>query len=393
MLLSSNDDLNVVVDGASLDYVANYVTDDGSSAITPSVTTGSSSGSGTVTVVSAPTSGQSRLIDELSFFNSDTVVRTVTVRITTSGSPRTIRVASLYPDESLTYTRGAGWTRWDVQGRELAAVVDNRTGYNGFSRTLIKAGTAAEAAGRNYWFLKDAGLPGAVTVGTPGVAGRAVSNEAGAIPLPTPVGSNYLTQFVVSASVANTYELWDLLWINSGLVVTTTTAQTVNSVTLPARDDAGSTNGAGCVIGILFTAAATNGAAIANTTVSYTNSSGVAGRTATLVAVGGMQIPATPVIGTVVWFLLQAGDTGVQSIQSITLNTSLVTGSISLVIARKIDVAMCTTANLAAPGVGALGSESYPGIKLYSGTSLILGSVATATTAPAVQAICKFADR
>jgi len=393
VLLTENEDVSVVVAGAGIEYVANYVNDNGSSTVLPQVNTGASIGSGTIVVVSAPNANETRAIDELNFFNEGASAQALTIRMSSGGLQRKLKQTTLYPGESLTYTRGRGWSRWDAQGREVAATVDARSGYNGFSRTLIKTGTAAEAAGSNYWFLKDAGLPGAVTVGTPGVAGRAVSNAAGAIPLPTPVGSNYLTQFVVSGSVVHTYELWDLLWINSGLVVTTTTAQTVSSVALPARDNEGSVNGEGCLIGMLFTAAATNAAVISNTTISYTNSDGVSGRTATLVAVAGMQIPATPVIGTMVWFSLQAGDEGVKSIESITLATSLVTGSISLVIARKIDVAMSMVANVAAPGVGALGSESYPGIKLYAGTSLILGYVATTTTATAVQAICKFADR
>jgi hypothetical protein len=37
--------------------------------------------------------------------------------------------------------------------------------------------------------------------------------------------------------------LIDLLWVNTGLVVTTTTAQAITPVALPARDAAGTTNG------------------------------------------------------------------------------------------------------------------------------------------------------
>ena len=66
----------------------------------------------------------------------------------------------------------------------------------------------------------------------------------------------------------------DVLWVNSGLVVTTTTEQTFTTPTLPARDINGTTNGEGCMIALLFTAASTLAAAGSNLTVRYTNSKG-----------------------------------------------------------------------------------------------------------------------
>jgi hypothetical protein len=74
-----------------------------------------------------------------------------------------------------------------------------------------------------------------------------------------------------------------------------------------------------------------NGAAITNTTISYTNSAGVAGRTGTIAGAG---FPSSSAIGTFQPFLLDAGDVGVRSIQSITLGTSYVSGSLSLVMYR-----------------------------------------------------------
>ncbi len=66
--------------------------------------------------------------------------------------------------------------------------------------------------------------------------------------------------------------LLDYLWINTGLVVTTLTAQAITPVSLPARDMFETTNGDGVIAGILVTTATTNAAVIANTTISYTNS-------------------------------------------------------------------------------------------------------------------------
>jgi len=156
------------------------------------------------------------------------------------------------------------------------------------------------------------------------------------------------------------------VWVNTGIVVTTTTAQAITTPTFPARDLNGSTDGEGYVIGLYFTAASTNAAAIANSTVTYTNSAGTGSRTATLTAVAGDQIPPTPVIGTTVWFGLQAGDKGVRSIQSITLGTSLVTGSVSLIVARPMQMASSQTNNVAV-------ANKYPdpGTRLYTGTCLL----------------------
>jgi hypothetical protein len=181
----------------------------------------------------------------------------------------------------------------------------------------------------------------------------------------------------MGASVNHSHLFYDILWVNSGLVVTTTTAQAITTPAFPARDVNGSTNGEGLMIGLMFTAASTNAAVIANSTVSYTNSAGVAGRTATLTAIAGSQIPATPVIGTVVWFNLAAGDKGVRSIQSVTLGTSLLTGAISLFVAR--DLAMIGTSLV---NVTTTRKLSDPGVRLYNGTCMlhcIQASAATAT--------------
>ena len=43
----------------------------------------------------------------------------------------------------------------------------------------------------------------------------------------------------------------DVLWYNTGLVVTTTTLQAVTTPTLPARDINGSTNGDGVGLALL----------------------------------------------------------------------------------------------------------------------------------------------
>jgi len=180
----------------------------------------------------------------------------------------------------------------------------------------------------------------------------------------------------MTANISHYNLFFDCLWVNTGLVVTTTTAQAFTTPTLPARDINGTTNGEGCMIGMIFTAASTNVATISNSTVSYTNSDGTAGRTATLTALAGGQIPISPVIGTLVWFSLQAGDKGVRSIQSVTLGTTLGAGSISMIIARDVASIGNTTVNVPAARI-----ISAPGVRLYNGTCLLHCIQASATTA------------
>ena len=130
------------------------------------------------------------------------------------------------------------------------------------------------------------------------------------------------------------------------------------------------------MIAMLTTTANTNAAAISNSTISYTNSDGTAGRTATLTAIAGSQIPISPVIGTLTWFNLAAGDKGVRSIQSVTLNTSLVAGAVSFMITRDIATIGTTIPNVTAQKV--IGT---PGIRLYNNTCMLHCILASATTA------------
>ena len=137
-------------------------------------------------------------------------------------------------------------------------------------------------------------------------------------------------------------------------------------------------------VALYFTTASTNAAVISNSTISYTNTQGTAGRTATLQAVVGFQIPATPVIHTWVEFGLQAGDTGIQSIQSVTLGTSLVTGAVSLIVHRHVQTEGVSPSN--GPS-GSLVSRPVPnpGVRLYSGACLGLVRVgSTSTTAAGI---------
>ena len=130
------------------------------------------------------------------------------------------------------------------------------------------------------------------------------------------------------------------------------------------------------MIAILCTAAVGLAAVASNATVNYTNSAGTASRTATLTAIVGSQAPATPVIGTLIWFNLQAGDKGVRSIEGITLGTSWVSGTISLMITRDIATMGTTIPNVSVPKI-----IREPGIRMYNNQCVLHCMLTSATTA------------
>ena len=204
-----------------------------------------------------------------------------------------------------------------------------------------KAATGTLVAGRPFTPFYLAGVPGAAAAPAPGISGAALTSYAGQIPIPTASGNTHLARFSgVSSAQGGVLLLCDRLWHNSGISVTTTTAQTVNSVAFPARDKNGSTNGAGVLVGLEIVT--TTGAGAATPTISYTNEAGTAGRTSTTVDA----YAATSAAGSFYRLGLQAGDNGVRSIQSVTLGVSMTSGSVSLVAYR-----ILATLELSAAGI------------------------------------------
>lgn len=333
----------------------------------------------TTTLVAAPGSGVVRNVRGIHISNVSAVASSkVTVELFDGTNAVELLSCTLLPGERLILGEDGRWSHRDSHGSEYPPV--GLGAYNGRSIPFMKGGTAADTIGYWYCTSKDTGFPGAWSPGTPGVNGRATDGtqtaDAGCVPVPNPAsGANFLTELQLAASVNHSHLFFDVLWVNSGLSVTTTTAQSITTPTLPARDAEGGTNGVGCMIALLTTSANNNAAAVANSIVTYTNSDGTSGRTASLVAVSGSQIPTSAVVGTIVWFGLQAGDKGVRSIESITLNTSLVAGSVSLMICRPIASIGTTIPNVSAQKV-----IGEPGIRLHNGVCLLHCNLASATT-------------
>lgn len=205
-------------------------------------------------------------------------------------------------------------------------------------------GATSEAAGVMHSLFYQTGRPGAAAQPAPGMAGAALTSYAGQIPYTNPgAGNAYLMRFCASSLIAGCLLLVDRLWHNSGIAVTTTTVQTINSVAWPARDKLGAINGNGVLVGIEVYTATTNASAVTNTVMSYTNPSDASPLTATIAS-----FPATAVAGTFVPFQLAAGDVGVKSIQTITLGTSYGAGAIHLVAYRvlaRLELPLVNTGN------------------------------------------------
>ena len=382
ILASTADLVRVVTSHAALVEVhASYVDLNGTT-VTPGRLNTLISTAATTTVVASPGASTVRNIKHLNITNDHASQScNVTVEHTDGTTVIELMAFTLLPGENMILNEEGRWAHRDAQGAEYPPA--GLGAYTGKSISFMKTGTAADTAGYWYGTFKDAGFPGAWAPGTPGVNGRVTggtqSADYGCIPIPNAtVGANYLTELQMASSINHSHFFYDVLWVNSGLVVTSTsTVQAIVSPTLPARDINGTTDGEGCVIGLYFSAASTLAAVNALSQVTYTNSKGVGSRVATLLGVQGSQAPATPVVGTVLWYNLAAGDTGVRSIQGFNIGaTSWLTGTINLFIARDVATIGTTIPNVAAQKI--IGA---PGIRLYNGTCMHHAVLASATTA------------
>lgn len=204
----------------------------------------------------------------------------------------------------------------------------------------------------------------------------------GAIPHFDPSsGNSYLAYLGAQSSAAGgSLLLLDRLWHNGGITATSTSAQNITSPTWPSRnptsgiDDTPTTTGVGVLLAVEISAVM--GAAVPTITISYTNSAGTSGRTATNILAVTSASPA----GCTYWIGLQAGDLGVRSVQSVTLSVSWVSGTMNLVAYRRI-----ASLPLLAGIPNAIDSLTGAGQRLYNGVVPWMVFVPGATTATLIQ--------
>jgi hypothetical protein len=234
--------------------------------------------------------------------------------------------------------------------------------------------SAATTAGRHRSLFYSAGLPGAATAPSPGVNGAALTTYGGQLPFTNPgAGNTYLARLAATCNAqVGTVLLCDRLWHNSGLSVTLTTPQAIVSGAMPARDRDGAVTGADLIVGLEVTTVM--GAGTPTITVDYTNTLGVASRSASATA------PTTMAAGDVLPFTLQAGDLGIQSIQGLTLSATMTSGAFSLVVYRLLASVPCGQVGVE----GALDALSSGMPRLYDNTVPFLVFLPSTTTAPTI---------
>lgn len=210
---------------------------------------------------------------------------------------------------------------------------------------FIKTGIAMAALGsqRAYTYWYAGGNPGASTATSIGVNGEAVTpalaSTGGRILRNNPVSGNaYLARLAVHGTLSGVLWLIDRVWQNSGLAVTSTTAQAITPATLPARCGDGTSNGANIMAAIEWSAA--GGAGTPIVTLTYTDQDGNTGATGTFTAV------ASPPVGTFEIFTLAAGDTGIRAPTSFIQSATRTSGTMHLVLFRLIAAVEVTSANI-----------------------------------------------
>lgn len=192
-----------------------------------------------------------------------------------------------------------------------------------------KSATPTLVASRPHSLFYLAGLPGAASAPSPGLSGEALTSYAGQLPFGNPSsGSAYLARFQGQATIAGTLLLCDRLWQNSGITITSTGSQTINSVAFPARDNNGSVNGEGVLVGVEVSSA--TGSGTPTLTLGYTNSDSTSSRSSTNL----YPTAASSAIGAFYPIGLQAGDKGVKSIQTYQQSATWTSGTIHLVAYR-----------------------------------------------------------
>lgn len=389
-LEGNTDSLEVITStAAQIDYSVTWSNVQATALTTPGTGSGSISSATTTALVAAPSASNWRYLRKILLRNvSTTTSNVLTLQVDRSATNRPFLPAfTLAPGEAAEWDEDAGLRLYTADGSLKIQSVDSGT--NGKSYTYYKVGTAKDSAGYAILGNKDGGIPGAWVLGTPGVNGAnfdcstaAGATVAGAHYIPAPASGNlYLTSLTVQNSVTEAMQLVDLLWYNTGLVVTTTTLQAITTAAFPARDRNGSTNGEGVYMALYALTALGNAAVVSNTTINYTDESGNTGNVGTFQGAIGYQAPATPVIGTWMPFTLAAGDRGIRAIANasgggITLATTYTSGTMSLIAYRPIVTIGTSVAN-----VPATITFPAPGIRIYPGTCFAFVNVGSATLA------------
>lgn len=263
-------------------------------------------------------------------------------------------------------------------------------GYIASSKQPISlAKTASRTAVATGWFTTFdlAGNPGAGTLaGTSTAAGVVPTDATAGCPTINAFGGSatgYLAQLEFGSSVACRMKLFDMLWKAGayGFAAGTTalSAQPSFSSRVPGGTDFTDTQ-----VWIEVTTAFVTGTAW-QVQVTYTNQSGVAGRS-------GIALPATAAAGLTAGRMyqlgLQAGDTGVQKIESVIVTnggTAMTAGAFNVLVLQPLWSGRCRIANDG--DVHDLAKTGMPVVYADSALILAVAPDSTATGIPELELV------
>lgn len=190
----------------------------------------------------------------------------------------------------------------------------------------VKTTTRTTIAAAWFSLFDIAGAPGAGTLAGSSTAAGVVPTDAtaGCPAITFSTGTGYLSKVEYGSSVAGRLAVFDMLFKAGAYAfnaATSLASQPSYSSRIPGADYSGLEIWIECVT------AFTGNPSIA---VTYTNQAGVAGRTTGTIATG-----IAPTLGRMLQLPLQAGDTGVQKIESVTATVATV-GTFNVLVMRPL---------------------------------------------------------
>lgn len=223
----------------------------------------------------------------------------------------------------------------------IAARAGGKANDVAYAKTAVHGGVS----GAWYSSFRIAGLP--PSIAPTNIPGGSVMNRAstGAIALinPTNPDKKYLLTHgvtVPSVSGFSVILLLDLLVAAANISANSTSAQTVNTNALTRYTD-----GNGVMMILVVTTAL--GATASNVTITYTNQDGTTGRSTGAIAMTASAAAnrLQPISGVAYFIPLQAGDTGVRSVQTIQFSAAMGAGVLDLYLFKPLMLIPTIAAN------------------------------------------------
>lgn len=203
---------------------------------------------------------------------------------------------------------------------------------------LIKTASRSSVAAIPFSVFDLAGSPGAgVLSGTNTTAGVVPTNATAGFPAINPFGggaTGYIGGVTFGNAQASRLRVFDLLW--KGGAYAFNAAVTLSAQPSYASRVLGGTDFTNTEIWLEAVTAFTG---LQSITVTYTNQDGETGRTKGTIATG-----VAPAVGRMLQLPLQAGDTGVQKIESVTSTVSTA-GTFNVLVMRRLWEGRCRLAN------------------------------------------------